>query len=200
MLIGSLILAGGRSQRMGRPKESLVLGGDSLLGHVVAALEQTTWPVLVLARDPRQELPPLPVEIEVGYDPEPDRGPLAAIEHGLRALEGRCDWAVVTACDMPFLGTELAGWLAGFAEGHDLVLPQVGGELQTMAGLWRVGIRPIVERLRAGGATAPRDVVPHLRARIVGEAEVDRFDPTRRFLFSVDTPQAYEQAKSWIAH
>ncbi len=197
MLIGSLLLTGGRSERMGRPKESLRFGDDTLLGHAASVLEATTWPVVIVARDEQQELPPLPVELEIVYDREKDEGPLAAIETGLERLQRRCDWVFVTACDMPFLGSEVVSWLASFTNGCELVVPQVAGELQVMASLWRTTLLPMVRAARAAGAHAPKEIVPRVNARIVTQAEVDSFDASRRFLFSVDTPEAYETALRW---
>ena len=62
MLIGSVVLAGGASSRMGRPKESLPFQGGTLLGRTVDLLLAHTWPVVVVAGRPEQELPPLPLE------------------------------------------------------------------------------------------------------------------------------------------
>ena len=112
MLLGSLVLTGGQSRRMGRPKEFLPWRGSALLSHIVYRLLDCTNPVLVVARDPSQVLPPLPCECEVIFDREPGAGPLAAIETGLLALDGACDCALVTTCDQPFLNREAIAWLA----------------------------------------------------------------------------------------
>src|SRR5688572_29654059 len=106
MLVGSIILAGGRSRRMGQPKESLPFGGTTLLGRTVETLLDRTWPVVVVAR-PEQQLPPLPLEARVVADDLPGQGPLQAIASGIRWLRGsngglgERDAAFVTGCDAP---------------------------------------------------------------------------------------------------
>ena len=68
MILGSIILAGGRSRRMGRPKESLPFAGSTLLGHTVDVLLDCTFPVVVVARDQEQELPPIHLEADLVFD------------------------------------------------------------------------------------------------------------------------------------
>ena len=108
MLVGSLILAGGRSRRMGRPKEALPFADGTLLGNVAELLLDCTWPVLVVSRDADQELPPLPLEAALVHDDQPGSGPLAAIRTGMQQLRasgelGEQDAVFVTGCDAPFL-------------------------------------------------------------------------------------------------
>src|SRR5260221_12030407 len=88
MLVGSLILAGGRSRRMGQPKEALPFRGNSLLGRTVEVLLECTWPVLVIGRGGDQQLPPFPIEARTATDDRPGAGPLAAIATGMRLLRG----------------------------------------------------------------------------------------------------------------
>jgi molybdopterin-guanine dinucleotide biosynthesis protein A len=194
MLIGSIVLAGGRSRRMGRAKEALPFRGSTLLGHVAETLLQCSYPVVVVGRDENQELPPLPLEVDVVHDRTPDLGPLAGIAAGMRRLEGDCDAAFVTACDTPFVGAAAIAWLAGLLGGHDLVIPRAGDLLQPMCSLWRVRVLARLEQALTAGKRAPKELVPELDARIVTEAEIDGFDPSRRFLLSIDTPEDYEAA------
>lgn len=192
MLTGSIVLAGGRSRRMGRPKELLRYSDGTMLGRAVDTLAQVSYPVVVVARDERQELPPLPVEIEYAFDETPDLGPLAGIAAGMRKIRGECDAAFVTGCDMPFLAGGVVQWLASLIGEHDLAIPQVGDVLQPMCALYRVRLLPKIELLLRTGERSPKALVPRCDARLVGEAEIDAFDPTRRFLASIDTAADYE--------
>src|SRR5262245_34406731 len=106
MRTGSIILTGGRSKRMGRPKESLRIAGETLLGRTVETLLGCTAPVVVVARA-GQELPALPPAARIITDEVPDAGPLAALVAGLRLLRaedllGDQDAVFATGCDAPF--------------------------------------------------------------------------------------------------
>ena len=101
--VAGILLAGGRSTRMGRPKAELAWGGRTLVEHVAATLAQAVDGPVVVVRAPGQRLPDLPAGVEVAEDAVEGRGPLEGIAAGLRAIESRADAAFVTSTDVPFL-------------------------------------------------------------------------------------------------
>lgn len=98
---GAVIVAGGRSSRMGRPKAFLAWRGEPLLRHVVrTALERC--PTVVVAASPGQPLPWLPAPARRVDDPveRAHRGPVAGVLTGLQALAASgCDAAFLTSSD-----------------------------------------------------------------------------------------------------
>lgn len=188
------MLAGGRSRRMGQPKEALRFRDTTLLGHTVETLDRCCYPVVVVARDTDQQLPPLPIETEVTIDANADQGPLVGIAAGLDAVGADCDAVFVTACDAPFLTETAVGWLARQLGDHDLVMPRVEGKLQPLTAIYRVSVRDAIENLIAAGERRPRALAEQVNARILEDAEVDAFDPERRFLRSVNSPEEYAAA------
>ncbi len=199
MRIGAIILAGGRSERMGRPKESLPLRGDTLLGHALSSLAGCADPLLVIARDDAQQLPPLPVGVTRIHDEHPGIGPLAALVTGLRWLAAHAgfaptDAAFATACDQPFLTADAVRWLTGRLGTHDLVMPRVGERLQPLCAIYRLAVLPFAERLLATGTVTPRSLAAADGARVLEEHEVRAFDPSLRFLQNLNTPEDYRRA------
>ncbi len=179
---------------MGQPKESLPLAGSTLLGLAVERLLLTTHPVFVLARDPQQELPPLPVECEIAYDDDPGAGPLRALRTALRLQTGHCDAVLVTGCDYPFFDENVIGWLAAQLGSHDAVVPQAGGRLQPLCAIYRTTLLPRVDALVKDGVDTIRTVAEEPNVRILDEAALRAFDPALRFLRNVNDPAAYEAA------
>src|SRR5438552_17509333 len=100
--VGGVILCGGQSQRMGRPKAWLPFAGQTMLARVIGLLCEIVSPIVVVAA-PEQELPPIPEDVKIVRDDEKGRGPLQGLAAGLGALEGRADAAYVSSCDVPFL-------------------------------------------------------------------------------------------------
>src|SRR4051812_49738323 len=86
--LGGIILCGGRSRRMGRPKAWLPFAGEPMLARVVRLLGEVVHPLVVVAA-PGQDLPPLPPDVLAARDPEEGRGPLQGLAAGLEALRGR---------------------------------------------------------------------------------------------------------------
>jgi molybdenum cofactor guanylyltransferase len=195
MLLGSIVLAGGRSRRMGSPKESLPIAGNTLLGRIVETLILCTYPVLVVARAKDQALPPLPIESELIYDEAQDCGPLVAMQAGMRWHEGQCDAVFVCGCDMPFVDSAAIGWLAGQLGDSDAVVPRVDGVLQPLCAVYALRTLAVVDALVREGQRAPRALPERIRTRFLEAAEIDAFEPRRRFLRSIDTQADYEAAR-----
>src|SRR5438067_9531933 len=98
MQVGGIVLCGGQSKRMGRPKAWLPFGGELLLPRVVRILQQVVSPIVVVAA-PGQDVPPLPDRISIVRDPEEGRGPLQGLAAGLEALRGNVDAVYLSSCD-----------------------------------------------------------------------------------------------------
>jgi molybdopterin-guanine dinucleotide biosynthesis protein A len=95
--ITALILAGGKSTRMGVDKGLLLLEGKPMVQHVIDAAKMVTDQVLIIAN--------LPGYYELGYpvysDLAPETGPIGGIFTGLQHSNSRKN--LVLACDTPFI-------------------------------------------------------------------------------------------------
>ncbi len=199
MRLGSIILAGGKSDRMGKPKASLPFGDNTLLGRTVDTLLSCTYPVVVVARDARQveeELPPIPVEADIIHDAEEHQGcgPLAGLLAGLGRVGGRCTAAFLTGCDVPFLTPAAVEWLAEQLGDHDLVIPEVSGVLQPLTAIYCTSIEPAVRKLLATDDRSLHGLARSTNARLLDEAEVRVFDSSFRFLRGVNSQKEYQAA------
>src|SRR5205809_2559240 len=83
--IGGIILAGGKSSRMGLAKATLPFGPELMLQRVVRLLGSVVQPIVVVAA-PGQELPPLPHGLLIARDEREARGPLEGLFAGLSAI------------------------------------------------------------------------------------------------------------------
>src|SRR3954471_17323014 len=97
-----IVLAGGKSTRMGASKALLPFGPETMLQRVVRILGTLVSPIVVVAA-PDQELPSLPAGVTVTHDEREGRGPLEGLRAGLKALPESVDAAYVTSCDVPLL-------------------------------------------------------------------------------------------------
>ena len=92
--VAGVVLCGGRSRRMSRPKAWLPVAGELMLARVVRLLGQAVEPIVVAAA-PGQDVPLLPNDVSIVRDEDEGLGPLAGLAAGLKALHGRAD--VLTA-------------------------------------------------------------------------------------------------------
>src|ERR1700693_462181 len=96
----AIILAGGRSSRMGRPKCDLQFGAVTMLDYIVSAMTPAFDDLVVAVAQPRL-YPWENVGARVIVDRVPHRGPVSALEQALRVIE--FDRAFVCSCDAPFV-------------------------------------------------------------------------------------------------
>ncbi len=198
MILGSVVLAGGRSRRMGRPKESLRIGDNSMLGRTVDTLLSCTFPVVTVARHSDQELPPVDLECKIVFDERIDQGPLMGMRAGLRAVASDCDAVFVTGCVAPFLTANAVDWLSQQLGAHEVVMAKVDDILQPLGAIYRTSILSTIERLVDEGVHTPRTLAETCETRILTEDEIDAFDPSRDFLRNINNPGDYEAAVARI--
>jgi len=152
--VGAIVLAGGRSSRMGRPKALLNWHGSTLVRRVTGILQRVADPVVVVHAD-GQELPPLP-GVERVVDHAPDRGPLEGMAAGLRAVAGRCPAVFVSGTDLPFLHPDLVLALAAARRDHDVAVPVADGRVHHLCAVYGTDLLAEAEqqlaydRLRVG--------------------------------------------------
>jgi molybdopterin-guanine dinucleotide biosynthesis protein A len=199
MRVGGVILCGGESKRMGRPKAWLPFGGELMLPRVVRLLGEAAAPLVVVAA-PGQDVPTLPADVTVVRDDEKGRGPLQGLAAGLRALEGRADAAYASSCDVPFLRPAFVRRLIDLLGDHHICVPRVGDYHHPLAAVYRVGVVEAVERLLGENRLRPVFLFDAVPTRVVEAAELADVDPTFQTLRNLNTPEEYDAARSELPH
>jgi molybdopterin-guanine dinucleotide biosynthesis protein A len=197
MRAGAVVLAGGRSSRMGQPKALLDWHGRTAVEHAVAVVREGVagGPVCVV-RAPGQELPEL--DAILVEDPVAYVGPLAALCAGLEALEGRCEVAFACGVDTPLLVPALvhAVW-ASVRDGDDAVVPVIDGRTQPLLAAYRVAIVPGLRELVERGAHGLRDIPSACSVRelpaeeLLADPGLAAADPGLRSAANANTPDEW---------
>lgn len=194
--VAGVILAGGKSSRMGMDKATLTLspGGGTLIERAAEKLGTLFERLLVVTNTPdAHAFLGLPM---VG-DRYSGRGPLAGIHSGLEQCG--CRAAFVVACDMPFWEPDLVRFMVAEAPGYDVVVPFVSGEYEPMHALYGRSCLPFIEELIASGNNRIITFFPQVRVRRINDEEAARFGaPTRMFL-NCNTPGDLERARELAA-
>ncbi len=177
-----LVLAGGGSRRMGRPKALLQVAGTTLIEFVAGRLEPEFAEVLISANEVAQVPPALAARARIVHDLHLNAGPLAGIEAGLAAASRPALLAV--ACDMPFVSPALARRLVADCAGHDAAVPVVDGRPEPVCAAYAASAAGPISAALAAGRLRARDVLGELDV-----AWVNDVDPQQ--LGSVNTPDAY---------
>ena len=182
-----LVLAGGRSSRMGQDKAALRVGGRSQLEHATALLAPHVARVFVsVRRDQRAD--PLRAGFEQIEDSREDLGPIA----GIIAAQERFPQSawLVLACDLPLLDAATLAFLVNaraperlataFRSSHD-ALPE------PLCAVWEPASRAAVAAYVARGKNCPRKFLLGADVHLIDE-------PNPRALDNANTPEEYAEA------
>jgi molybdenum cofactor guanylyltransferase len=197
----AIILAGGRSSRMGSPKAELEWHGSTLLRRVTGVLARVVDGPIIVVRAPGQELPDVAEWAEVVADAREGHGPMQGIAAGLAAIRGRAPLAYVSSTDVPLLHPAFVRRVIdGFDSEVDIVLPEVGGYRQPLAAAYRSDLLATVEELIAAERMRPAFLFERCRVRhlddqsILEDQSVARFDPELASVSNLNEPADYERA------
>ncbi len=181
-----VILAGGRGRRIGGDKPTQLLAGRPLLQWVVSAAD-TIASEIIIAGSPGQALPDVDAAamVRVCRDEIVGLGPLSGVAAALACARDR--QIIVVPCDAPLLRPALLRGLLAVAEDEDVVVPEVGGRLQTAVGVWSTACVAVVAEALRSDDRSLHGVLRRLRTRVMSEAEVRAFDPELLSFLNVNT-------------
>lgn len=186
----AIVMAGGKSQRMGGDKATTLLGEQTLLQRVVDIVEPLFGELRISVRAPRADLP----WPQIG-DRHHDLGPLAGLCAALE--EVTTPWIFALATDMPFVKPALIELLAQRRAGFDAVVPVADGHPQPLAAFYSVSCLETIRALLDAddGQRSLRAALDRLNVCYVGESDLLAADPGRRSFFDLDTPQDLAAAR-----
>ena len=197
-----IVLAGGRSSRMGRPKAALEWHGSTLLRRVSGVVGRAVGGPVIVVRAPGQELPPLPADVRVVEDAREGRGPLQGLAAGLAAARDEADAAYASSTDVPLLHPRFVRRVVDALEDDvDVVLPEVGGFPQPLAAVYRTELADVVERLIAEDRLRPAFLFEACRVRrldadaLLADPALAALDPRLDSVLNLNEPGDYDAAR-----
>ena len=188
-----IVLCGGRSSRMGRPKAWLPFGDEVLLQRVVRILSDVVDPIVVVAA-PGQDLPALPAGTLIARDEREHLGPLNGLAEGLAALEGRAKVAYLSSCDVPFLKPAFVRRVLERMGDASVCIPDVGGFKHPLAAAYRLDVLPAVRTLLRENRLRPVFLTEVVHSRILTATDFLDVDSDQSSLRNLNTPEEYEAA------
>jgi len=199
---GGIVLAGGRSSRMGAPKAALEWHGSTLLRRVAGLVGRVAGPVVVV-RAPGQALPELPPGVLVAQDAREGRGPMQGLLAGLEALEERAEVAFLAAVDAPLLHPAfVARVLAGLTGAADAAVPRVAGRRHPLTAAYRMALLPRLRELLAADRLSAAALLEGLRVAwldedaLLADPRLAAADPALESLTNLNGPDDYARARA----
>ena len=132
MRITAVLLAGGKSRRMGRDKATIEWRGRPLWEWQIEKLRALRAEKIFLST--QSDVPWRPADVELLLDAPPSRGPLSGLVAALASTEA--DHLLTLAVDMPFMSTEHLRLLCGLAENGMGVIPMIDRRAEPLSAIY----------------------------------------------------------------
>ena len=195
---GAIILAGGRSSRMGKDKASLKISGKSMIERLLLELSPIVAQIVVI-RAPGQTIPNIPKELKdrthIGWDSVKDRGPLQGIVDALPLLNSEIDKVFLLTCDLPYITTNWFQTLKDvMTDEFDMVCTEENEIINPLLAIYR---RPVLEpasKLISEGKRRPISLWEGWRM-----ARLSAPNETPWICRDVNTPEEFKKAKTYFA-
>ncbi len=187
-----VVLAGGKSERMGASKAALLIGGEPLLRRVVSRLSGAFAVVLVVGDPALAELVP---GVSIVQDRLASAGPLAGLEASLSTIA--TPRAFTVACDMPFVSPTLARHMAEQAARQpyaDVLALRTAHGLEPLHAVFATSCLPVIREQLDSGQRSLHRLLDRLRICEITEDEARTFDPAGLTARNVNTPNEWDEA------
>jgi molybdopterin-guanine dinucleotide biosynthesis protein A len=190
--VTAVILAGGKSTRMGQNKALLSFDGKPLIEHIRELLTKIFSKVVVstASKDsyPQLELPEV-------VDQYPETGPLGGIT---TVLESGISPIFCVACDMPFLSQKLIEYQCSITACCDAVVPVWDNRPQVLHGLYSKNLLPAFHHGLKEEQFKITDWLEEAEVCYLLEDEIRRYDPSGLSFRNINTPDDYKSLESHL--
>jgi molybdopterin-guanine dinucleotide biosynthesis protein A len=171
--VWGLVLAGGKSRRMGADKALLVQDGQSQLSRAVGLLEKHVARVFVSTRTEQKD-DAVRAQFEQIVDRYDDMGPVAGILSAMD-FDSEVNWLIM-ACDLPNADSATISYLLEniSTEHHATAYRSQHDDLpEPLCAVYRPEARPIIERFVAQGMICPRKMLINSATKLLTQPNPD---------------------------
>jgi molybdopterin-guanine dinucleotide biosynthesis protein A len=193
----SIILAGGKSSRLGQNKALQVIEGKTLVQWVVDRLAILSTEIIIATA--RGETVPCSsvVRIKTVADIYPGKGPLAGIYSGLIASSS--SQAVVVGCDTPFLSADLLKYMTQIRPTSDVVIPRVKEKVEPLCAVYSRSCLAPIQGLLERNELSITKLFDMVKLRYIEEHEINNLDPDHLSFFNINSQADLDKARKLAA-
>ena len=201
-MVTGVILAGGKSKRMGQNKALLRLGNEMLIGHVIHRIQSITDELLLITDSPDEYTH---LGITMHKDIISNAGALGGIHAGLSHASH--ETVICVGCDNPFLVPNLLSYLVSVLGEYDAVMPWTDKEpssdnadaqitLQTLCAVYSKRCLPIIEQMLNESDLRVHALQERANMLTLAPEIWNTYDSEGHSFFNVNTPEDFEKAQT----
>jgi molybdopterin-guanine dinucleotide biosynthesis protein A len=195
--VSCIVLAGGKSTRLGRNKIREKIGGKMLLERVLETLSRFESEIIIVT-SASSSLPGLEQypKVSVVRDIYTNKGSLGGIYSGL--LLSKSFYNLVLACDMPFLSFDLLQYMTDIAQGYDMVAFREGQRFEPLHAVYSKKCLFPLEMLLKSENVRIIEILRYVNLRYLTLKEIEKFDHGYLSFFNVNYEDDLLKAKDLL--
>lgn len=168
----SIILAGGKSSRMGFDKQFLKIDEKRLMNLVINKLEEEFDEIIIVTNKPDEYIG---FKEKIRTDIIKGMGPLSGIHSGLS--EASSEYAFVIACDMPNINIDYVRYMKKVIEGKDMdaCVTRTKDNIEPLHGFYSKGIVERIEKHLLSNRRSINSLIHDLKTHYIEESEAMEF-------------------------
>ena len=186
----TIIMAGGKSSRMGTDKSFVPLLGKPMIEHVLDAVIGLADQQILITNKPADYAY---LNLPMYGDIYPDNGPLGGFHSAL--YHAATPYILVVACDMPWLNWPLLEYMISIRETADIIVPRWEKYPEPLHAIYSQRcLEPITANLESG-LLKLTTFFGRVTVNYLDRETIARYDPSGQSFRNVNTPEELEKAK-----
>lgn len=181
MQVTGIILAGGKSSRMGKDKALLEISGQSLLKRAIEFCQLFCDEILLSSNIPEHQIS----GYQLVFDEIEECGPLGGIYSCLK--KSKNDWNFIISVDSPFVEPDFVSFLLSQKNGYDSVVPFYKRGKEPLIALYHKKILPIIQSQLLSGNYKMHYILQNIHTNYVDSQNwVEKFP---RLFYNINYPE-----------
>ncbi len=211
--ITAIIMAGGKSSRMGQDKAFLKIGALTIVEYQLRRLSPLFDEILISTNSPEKFAY---LGLKTVQDVSPGRGPLVGIYSSL--LKAANPYLFAIACDMPFVNPELINYMKELCKDYDIVVPETEQGLEPLHAIYSKTCLLVMEKYINGSTPGPTaegnvshrekqgqrgkgrviEFFSEVKVRTISLEEISKIPGAREAFLNFNTPEEYQKALKFL--
>ena len=207
-MVTAVILAGGKSSRMGENKAFLQLGRNTIIGHIIGCLQPLADELILITNNPDEYAH---LNIKMYSDIVSNTGAIGGLHTGLTYASH--DTVLCVGCDSPFLNSDLLMYLISVLGEYDAVIPyttkipnnekvnnqkkDAGITYQTLCAVYSKRCLPFIDEMIRESDYRVYALRERINSLNISPKEWKPYDPEGLSFVNINTPQDYIKAKRY---
>lgn len=188
-----IILAGGKSTRIGTNKAFLNINNDFFIQILINKIINLGKNIIIVTNNINLYSFIQNNKIQIIQDIQPDKGVLMGLYTGLEY--SKTDYNFVISCDIPFFKPNLGQYLWNLKDGYDVIIPKLSTGLEPLHAIYSKNCIKAIKKSLAENKSRLISFHADVMVRYVQENEILTLDPQLISFFNINTMSDYQKAQ-----